>query len=178
MLAAGRELGQIACLRFRLLDQLHAWAVQLIKAARPMRRPGRRRSPQISRLADRARRRKVPYRNRVGRRESRPLRAHEARRISRRLAHPARQDRHGIAELNLRDPVMYRIRHASASPYWRQVVHLPHVRLPRMASPTRWSRSRIPSARWELKDHRPLYNWFIQQLGIFPSQQIEFDRLN
>jgi glutaminyl-tRNA synthetase len=23
-----------------------------------------------------------------------------------------------------------------------------------------------------------LYNWFIQQLGIFPSQQIEFDRLN
>src|SRR5438477_473323 len=30
----------------------------------------------------------------------------------------------------------------------------------------------------EFEDHRPLYNWFIQQLGIFPSQQIEFDRLN
>jgi glutaminyl-tRNA synthetase len=30
----------------------------------------------------------------------------------------------------------------------------------------------------EFEDHRPLYNWFIQQLGIFPSQQVEFDRLN
>jgi len=30
----------------------------------------------------------------------------------------------------------------------------------------------------EFEDHRPLYNWFIQELGIFPSQQIEFDRLN
>jgi len=30
----------------------------------------------------------------------------------------------------------------------------------------------------EFEDHRPLYNWFIEQLGIFPSQQIEFDRLN
>jgi glutaminyl-tRNA synthetase len=30
----------------------------------------------------------------------------------------------------------------------------------------------------EFEDHRPLYNWFIQQLGIFPSQQIEFDRLS
>jgi glutaminyl-tRNA synthetase len=30
----------------------------------------------------------------------------------------------------------------------------------------------------EFEDHRPLYNWYIQQLGIFPSLQIEFDRLN
>jgi glutaminyl-tRNA synthetase len=30
----------------------------------------------------------------------------------------------------------------------------------------------------EFEDHRPLYNWFIQQLGIFPSQQMEFDRLS
>jgi glutaminyl-tRNA synthetase len=29
----------------------------------------------------------------------------------------------------------------------------------------------------EFEDHRPLYNWFIEQLGVFPSQQIEFDRL-
>jgi glutaminyl-tRNA synthetase len=28
------------------------------------------------------------------------------------------------------------------------------------------------------EDHRPLYNWFIQELGIFPSRQIEFARLN
>ena len=30
----------------------------------------------------------------------------------------------------------------------------------------------------EFADHQPLYNWFIEQLGIFPSQQIEFDRLS
>jgi glutaminyl-tRNA synthetase len=30
----------------------------------------------------------------------------------------------------------------------------------------------------EFEDHRPLYNWFIEQLGIFPSRQYEFDRLS
>ena len=30
----------------------------------------------------------------------------------------------------------------------------------------------------EFIHHRPLYNWFIQQLGIFPSQQYEFARRN
>jgi glutaminyl-tRNA synthetase len=30
----------------------------------------------------------------------------------------------------------------------------------------------------EFADHQPLYNWFIEQLGIYPSQQIEFDRLS
>jgi glutaminyl-tRNA synthetase len=30
----------------------------------------------------------------------------------------------------------------------------------------------------EFENNRPLYNWFIEQLGIFPSRQIEFDRLN
>jgi glutaminyl-tRNA synthetase len=30
----------------------------------------------------------------------------------------------------------------------------------------------------EFADHQPLYRWFIDNLGIFPSQQIEFDRLN
>ncbi len=30
----------------------------------------------------------------------------------------------------------------------------------------------------EFIHHRPLYDWFIEKLGIFPSQQIEFARLN
>jgi glutaminyl-tRNA synthetase len=30
----------------------------------------------------------------------------------------------------------------------------------------------------EFTDHQPLYQWYIRELGIFPSQQIEFDRLN
>lgn len=30
----------------------------------------------------------------------------------------------------------------------------------------------------EFENHRPLYNWFIKKLGIFPSEQTEFARLN
>ena len=30
----------------------------------------------------------------------------------------------------------------------------------------------------EFRHHRPLYNWYIEQLGIFPSRQIEFARMN
>ncbi len=30
----------------------------------------------------------------------------------------------------------------------------------------------------EFENHKPLYNWFIQELGIFPSRQYEFARLN
>jgi len=30
----------------------------------------------------------------------------------------------------------------------------------------------------EFMHHRPLYNWFIEQLDIFPSRQIEFARMN
>src|ERR1700735_4445364 len=30
----------------------------------------------------------------------------------------------------------------------------------------------------EFEDHRPLYDWYIEQLGIHHPQQIEFDRLN
>jgi glutaminyl-tRNA synthetase len=30
----------------------------------------------------------------------------------------------------------------------------------------------------EFEDHRPLYDWFIEQLGIYAPRQIEFDRLN
>lgn len=30
----------------------------------------------------------------------------------------------------------------------------------------------------EFENHRPLYDWYIQQLGIFPSKQREFARLN
>ena len=30
----------------------------------------------------------------------------------------------------------------------------------------------------EFENHRPLYNWFIENLGIYPSEQTEFARLN
>ena len=30
----------------------------------------------------------------------------------------------------------------------------------------------------EFEDHRPLYDWFLEQLGLFHPQQIEFARFN
>jgi len=79
--------------------------------------------------------------------------------------------------MNMRDPVMYRI------------IKKPHTR-------TADSWSIYPMYDWahgqsdsiegithslctlEFEDHRPLYDWFIEQLGIYHSQQIEFARLN
>jgi glutaminyl-tRNA synthetase len=85
------------------------------------------------------------------------------------MAHP---------NLNMRDPVMYRIIHDP-----------PHHR-----TGTKWKI--YPMYDWahgqndsmegithslcslEYRDHRPLYDWFHEQLGVFKSRQIEFARLN
>ena len=48
----------------------------------------------------------------------------------------------------------------------------------RTASRIRSSRSPHSICTLEFEDHRPLYEWFIAELGIFPSRQIEFARLN
>ena len=79
--------------------------------------------------------------------------------------------------LNMRDPVMYRI------------LKVPHPR-----TGDRWNI--YPMYDWahgnedsiekithsictlEFEDHRPLYDWFLDQLGIYHPQQIEFARLN
>jgi len=84
----------------------------------------------------------------------------------------------GHANINLRDPVMYRILHEP-----------PHHR-----TGTKWKI--YPMYDWahgqndsmqgithslcslEYENHRPLYDWFLEQLGEFKTRQIEFARLN
>ncbi len=84
------------------------------------------------------------------------------------MAHP---------NLNMRDPIMYRI------------LHTEHPR-----TSDKWCI--YPTYDWahgledsieeithsictlEFENHRPLYDWFLDQLGVFHSQQIEFARLN
>jgi len=79
--------------------------------------------------------------------------------------------------LNLRDPVMYRILHAEHHRTGNKWCIYPMYDYAHGQSDS-LERVTHSMCTLEFEDHRPLYNWFIQQLGIFPTQQIEFDRLN
>jgi len=79
--------------------------------------------------------------------------------------------------LNLRDPVMYRILHASHQRTGDQWSIYPMYDYAHGQSDS-LERVTHSMCTLEFTDHQPLYRWFIDQLGIFPSQQIEFDRLN
>ncbi len=79
--------------------------------------------------------------------------------------------------LNMRDPVMYRILHAEHHRTGKKWCIYPMYDFAHGQSDS-LERVTHSMCTLEFEDHRPLYNWFIQQLGIFPSQQIEFDRLN
>jgi glutaminyl-tRNA synthetase len=84
------------------------------------------------------------------------------------MAHP---------NLNMRDPVMYRILHAThphAGDKW--CIYATYD----------WAHGQSDSIEkithsictLEFENHRPLYDWYIDQLGIYHPQQIEFARLN
>ena len=79
--------------------------------------------------------------------------------------------------LNMRDPVMYRILHAE---HHRTGNKWPIYPMYDYAHGQSDSIERITHSMCSLEfaDHQPIYRWFIEQLGIFPSQQIEFDRLS
>jgi glutaminyl-tRNA synthetase len=79
--------------------------------------------------------------------------------------------------LNFRDPVMYRILHADHHRTGNKWCIYPMYDFAHGQSDS-IERVTHSLCTLEFEDHRPLYNWFIQQLGIFPSRQIEFDRLN
>ena len=79
--------------------------------------------------------------------------------------------------LNMRDPVMYRILHAThhrTGDTWciYPMYDYAHGQSDSIENVTH------SMCTLEFADHQPLYRWFIDNLGIFPSQQIEFDRLN
>jgi glutaminyl-tRNA synthetase len=79
--------------------------------------------------------------------------------------------------LNMRDPVMYRVLHTEHHRTGKKWCIYPMYDYAHGQSDS-LERVTHSMCTLEFEDHRPLYNWFIQQLGIFPSQQIEFDRLN
>jgi glutaminyl-tRNA synthetase len=79
--------------------------------------------------------------------------------------------------LNMRDPVMYRIVHAEHHRTGNKWCIYPMYDYAHGQSDSIENITHS-MCTLEFEDHRPLYNWFIQSLGIFPSQQMEFDRLN
>jgi glutaminyl-tRNA synthetase len=78
---------------------------------------------------------------------------------------------------NFRDPVMYRILHADHHRTGSKWCIYPMYDYAHGQSDS-LERVTHSMCTLEFEDHRPLYSWFIKELGIFPSQQIEFDRLN
>ncbi len=81
------------------------------------------------------------------------------------------------ANLNMRDPVMYRILHADHHRTGDKWCIYPMYDYAHGQSD---SIERITHSicTLEFEDHRPLYDWYVEQLGIYHPQQIEFDRLN
>ena len=84
------------------------------------------------------------------------------------MAHP---------NLLLRDPLMYRIKHEHhhrTGDKWciYPMYDFAHGQSDSIEEITH------SICTLEFIHHRPLYNWFIEQLGIFPSQQYEFARRN
>ena len=79
--------------------------------------------------------------------------------------------------INLRDPVMYRILHEEHHRTGDKWCIYPMYD---------WAHGQSDSMEGvthslcsiEYKNHRPLYDWFLDQLGIFHPQQIEFARFN
>ena len=84
------------------------------------------------------------------------------------MAHP---------NLNMRDPVMYRIIHASHHRTGDEWCVYPTYD---------WAHGLEDSIESvthslcsiEFEDHRPLYDWYLEKLGVYHPQQIEFARLN
>jgi glutaminyl-tRNA synthetase len=79
--------------------------------------------------------------------------------------------------LNMRDPVMYRVLHATHHRTGNDWCIYP------MYDFTHGQCDSIEEithsiCTLEFEDHRPLYDWFIEQLTIYHPQQIEFARLN
>ena len=79
--------------------------------------------------------------------------------------------------MHLRDPIIYRIKHSSHHRTGNKWCIYPMYDFAHGQSD---SIELITHSicTLEFVDHRPLYDWFIARLGIFPSRQFEFARLN
>jgi glutaminyl-tRNA synthetase len=158
-------------------DQLYAWAVQLVKAGKAYvcdLTPDQVRQ-QRGTLTEAGQ--ESPYRNRSVE-ENLDL---FARMKAGEFPDGARTLRAKIdmaaPNLNLRDPIMYRILHAEHHRTGDKWCIYPMYDFAHGESDS-IERVTHSICTLEFEDHRPLYDWYVEQLGIYHPQQIEFDRLN
>lgn len=83
----------------------------------------------------------------------------------------------GAPNMHMRDPIMYRIKkahHHRTGDEWTiyPMYDFAHGQSDSIENITH------SICTLEFIPHRPLYDWYIEQLGIFPSRQYEFARLN
>ena len=158
-------------------DQLYEWAVQLIKA-------GKAYVDDLSQQEIREYRgsltepgKESPYRNRSVEENLalfERMRAGEFPDGSKTLR--AKIDMTS-PNMNMSDPVMYRILHAEHHRTGNKWCIYPMYDYAHGQSDS-IERVTHSMCTLEFADHQPIYQWYIRELGIFPSQQIEFDRLN
>jgi glutaminyl-tRNA synthetase len=158
-------------------DQLYAWAEQLVEKGLAYVDDQDADAISASRGTLTAPGTNSPFRDRSPRENLELLRAMKAGRFpdgSRVLraridmAHP---------NLNMRDPVMYRVRHQHHQRTGDRWCIYPMYD---------WAHGQSDSIEGithslctlEFEHHRPLYDWFCDALGIYKPQQIEFARLN
>ncbi|MEK6692449.1 MAG: glutamine--tRNA ligase/YqeY domain fusion protein [Nitrospirota bacterium] len=79
--------------------------------------------------------------------------------------------------INMRDPVMYRILHAEHHRTGNKWCIYPMYDYAHCLSDSIEGITHS-ICTLEFEDHRPLYDWFLDQLGVYHPQQIEFARLN
>ena len=158
-------------------EQLYKWAVQLIKAGRAY--VDDLTQEQISEYRGTLTEpgRESPYRNRSVEENLdlfARMRAGEFEDGSKTLR--AKIDM-SAGNINLRDPVMYRIRKATHHRTGDAWCIYPMYD---------WAHGQSDSIEGithsictlEYEDHRPLYDWYLDQLGVHHAQQIEFARLS
>ena len=158
-------------------DQLYAWAVQLIKAGKAFVCDLNADEMREYRGVPGQPGRDSPYRNRSMEENLdlfERMRAGEFPDGARTLR--AKIDM-ASPNFNMRDPVMYRILHSSHHRTGDKWCIYPTYDYTHGESDSIEGITHSVCTL-EFEDHRPLYNWYVENLGIHHPQQIEFDRLN
>lgn len=81
------------------------------------------------------------------------------------------------SNMNMRDPTIYRIRHAAHHRTHSQWCIYPMYDFTHCLSDS-FEGITHSLCTLEFENHRPLYDWFLEQLSVYQPQQIEFARLN